>query len=66
MASIGNHEDLGIKLASIADAKTDYADDGSANDLDTDAKRVVAMNATNTTINSIILALEKVGILTPN
>lgn len=66
MASIGNHEDLGIKLASIADAKTDYADDGSANDLDSDAKRVVAMNATNTTINSIILALEKVGILTPN
>ena len=49
--------------ATIADAKVDYADDGSADDLDTDAKRVAAANATNTTINSILAALEAHGFL---
>ena len=54
---------IDITAAHITDAKTDYADDASANDLDDDAKRVAAMNATNTTINSIILALENIGVL---
>jgi hypothetical protein len=48
--------------ANIADAKVDYADDGSADDLDTDAKRVAAANATNTTINSILAVLEAHGL----
>jgi len=55
-----------IRSAAVTDAKTNYADDGSANDLDNDAKRVAAANATNTTINEIILALEKAGILVDN
>ena len=49
--------------AHIANAKVDYADDASANDLDTDAKRVAAANATNTAINTILVALEEAGIL---
>jgi hypothetical protein len=49
--------------ALIADAKVDYADDGSANDLDTDAKRVAAANATNTAINSILDILEAHGLM---
>jgi hypothetical protein len=36
---------------------TDYADDGTAKDLDTDARRVAAMNATNTRVNAIATAL---------
>lgn len=47
----------------LADAKVDYADDGSADDLDTDAKRVAAMNATNTKINSILDILEAHGLM---
>lgn len=55
-----------VRSAAITDAKVDYADDGSANDLDTDAKRVAAANATNTTINEMILAMEKAGIVADN
>lgn len=47
----------------VSDAKTDYTDDGSADDLDTDAKRVAAMNATNTTINAILDILEAHGLM---
>lgn len=47
----------------ISDAKTDYADDGSADDLDTDAKRVAAMNTTNTKINAILDVLEAHGLM---
>lgn len=49
--------------ATIADAKVDYADDGSADDLDTDAKRVAAANATNGKVNSIIAVLEAHGLI---
>jgi len=63
MASIINYPDLGIKLAHVADAKTNYTDDASANDLDDDAKRVAAMNATNTAINTILHYLENIGVI---
>lgn len=49
--------------ALIADAKVDYADDASADDLDTDAKRVAAANATNTALNSILDILEAHGLM---
>jgi hypothetical protein len=49
--------------AKLTDAKVDYADDGSANDLDTDARRVAAMNATNAKINSILDILEAHGLM---
>jgi len=49
--------------AHIADQKTTYTDTGDEHDLDTDARRVAAMNATNTAINAILLALETAGIL---
>ncbi len=51
------------QAALIADAKVDYADDGSANDLDTDAKRVAAANAANAKINSILDILEANGLM---
>lgn len=54
---------LGDQQALIADAKVDYTDDGSADDLDTDAKRVAAANATNTKINSILDILEAHGLM---
>ena len=54
---------LSTQSALIADAKVDYADDGSADDLDTDAKRVAAANATNTAINSILDILEEHGLM---
>jgi hypothetical protein len=54
MASIGNYQDLGIKLAAISDvASTDSGEGGD------DATLVAAINA-------IIDALEACGILTPN
>jgi len=49
--------------AHIANAKINYTDDASANDLDDDAKRVAAANATNTAINSILVVLENAGLL---
>jgi hypothetical protein len=52
----------GTAAAHIVAAKVDYADDGTANDLDTDARRVAAMNAANAKINSILVALETFGI----
>jgi hypothetical protein len=42
-----------------ADAKTDY----TAGDLDTEAETIMALNATNTKINSLIAKLETIGIL---
>lgn len=54
---------LGPAQAHIADAKVNYADDGTANDLDTDARRVAAMNASNTTLNSILAVLEAHGLM---
>jgi len=54
---------LSTRQALVADAKVDYTDDGSANDLDTDARRVAAANATNTTINAILDILEAHGLM---
>jgi len=54
---------IGEAQTLIADAKVDYADDGSANDLDTDARRVAAANATNGKINSILDILEAHGLM---
>jgi hypothetical protein len=54
---------IGQAQAHIANAKVDYADDGTANDLDTDARRIAAANATNGTINSILLVLEAHGLV---
>tara|TARA_Y100000034_G_C6561209_1_gene242879 strand:+ start:267 stop:458 length:192 start_codon:yes stop_codon:yes gene_type:complete len=48
-----------VDNAAIADQKVDYA----AGDLDTEAEIIVAVNATNTAINSLIAALENYGIL---
>ena len=47
----------------IADAKVDYADDAGVNDLDTDLKRITAMNATNVKINSILDILIAHGLM---
>lgn len=43
----------------IADAKVDY----STPDLDTEAEVIVAVNATNTIVNSALAALEGAGIV---
>lgn len=43
----------------VADAKTDYASPG----LDTEAEVIVAVNATNTKLNSVIAACETAGII---
>lgn len=63
LADDSNNALISTQQALIADAKTDYADDGSADDLDTDAKRVAAMNATNTKLNSILDILEAHGLM---
>jgi hypothetical protein len=63
LADESNKPLLSTQQALIADAKVDYADDGSADDLDTDAKRVAAMNATNGKINSILDILEAHGLM---
>ena len=49
----------GTQATAIADAKIDYA----TPDLDTEAEIIAALNTTNGKINSIIAALEGVGIL---
>lgn len=54
--------DLGwprVGSAHIADAKVDY----SSGDLDTEAEDIVATNATNVAINSVLAALELVGVV---
>jgi len=70
MASIGNHTDLGIKLASIADATFSGTDTLTDSDGDlgatTQAELEGVLQNLGDTCNSIILALEKCGILTPN
>ena len=48
----------GVQASVIALAKVNY----TAGDLDAEAKIITAINATNTKINSIIAALEGVGI----
>jgi len=60
MAKFARDEPVG---AHVAAAKVNYTDDASANDLDDDAKRVAAANATNTALNSVIVALENAGLL---
>jgi cytoskeletal protein RodZ len=47
----------------VADALVNYTDDGGATDLDTDARRVAAMNATNGKINSILDILIAHGLM---
>jgi hypothetical protein len=49
----------GTQAAHIANAKIDY----TTGDLDTEAEIITAINATNTTINAILTALEGAGIL---
>ena len=51
------------QIAHKVDLATDYADDASAKDLDSDLKRITAMNATNTKINEILAVLETFGLL---
>lgn len=59
IASGGVVSGAGTQANHIADAKTDY----DTGDLDAEAEIIAAVNATNTTINSILAALEAVGIL---
>lgn len=51
------------RQANISDALLTYVDDASANDLDTDAKRIAATHATNTKINLILDVLEAHGLM---
>ena len=63
LASKANKPLIAEQQALIADAKVDYADDASADDLDSDAKRVAAANAANAKINSILDILEAHGLM---
>ena len=45
-------------VAHVADAKTDY----TAGNLDSEAEIIVAVNATNTKLNAILVALETGGL----
>lgn len=63
MADADGNALVGSQQSLIANAKVDYADDGSADDLDTDARRIAAANATNTAINSILDILEAHGLM---
>ena len=49
---------MALEQAHIADAKINY----TAGDLDSEAEIISAINATNTTINSILVRLEQAGI----
>lgn len=49
----------GTQAAHIADAVTNYTTAG----LDTEAELITAINATNTKLNAILVALEGAGIL---
>lgn len=49
----------GTQAAHIADAKADY----TTGDLDTEAEIIAALNAANAKLNSVLAALEGVGIL---
>ena len=62
-AAVLNYLDGATQTAHIVAAPVDYADDGTAKDLDTDARRVAAMNATNAKLNALIVALEDFGIV---
>ena len=54
----------------VADATgglaTDYTDDASAKDLDTDARRVAAMNATNTVVNALAAKINAILVVLEN
>jgi hypothetical protein len=63
LADSGGRPMIGSAQTKIADALLSYVDDGSANDLDTDAKRIAATHATNTIINSILDILEAHGLM---
>ena len=63
MADDNGNQMITAQQSLIADAMVDYADDGSADDLDTDAKRVAAANTTNGKINSILDILEAHGFM---
>jgi len=54
---------ISTQNAHIVDALVNYTDDAGATDLDTDAKRVAAMNATNAKINAILVVLENHGLV---
>lgn len=62
MASIGNVQDLGIKLAAITAVSEAHA----LADVFDDEESEAALNALGVAINAIISALEQCGILTPN
>jgi hypothetical protein len=55
----GDHQVVGAQQALITSAKVDYA----AGDLDAEAEIIIAINATNTTINSILAALRTHGLI---
>ena len=55
----GTITDDGTQASAIADAKVDY----TTGDLDAEAEIIAAINTTNVKINSIIAALEGVGII---
>lgn len=59
IASGGVVSGAGTQASHIADAKTDY----TTGDLDLEAEIIAAFNTTNGKINSILAALEAVGIL---
>ena len=50
---------LALRQALVADAKVNYATPG----LDTEAEVIVAINATNTTVNAILDILEAHGLM---
>ena len=50
---------IGRQTAHIADAKTDY----TTGNLDAESEIITAFNTTNGKINSILAALEKLGIV---
>ena len=55
----GTIKAAGTQASTIADAKVDYA----TPDLDTEAELIVAINATNVALNSVIAALKGAGII---
>ena len=59
MNSGGKITSAGTQASNIADAKTDY----TTGDLDAESEIIAAINTTNTKINSILTALEGVGLI---
>lgn len=48
----------GTQASAIADAKVDY----TTGDLDAEAEIIAAINATNTTLNAVIAAINSIGV----